>query len=216
MSLAELWPLFGVRVATPTLELRIPNDDELAAVVELAREGIHDPATMPFAVPWTDLPSPEFERSALRYHWHCRADLTPAHWDIGFAVFVDGDVVGMQGLRADDFPSLRRAETGSWLGRRYQSKGIGSAMRRAVVHFAFEALGAECITSGAWADNAASQNVSLAVGYERNGTDRMLRRGVPADHVRFVLTRDRWASQPSREPVEVHGFDDACRSMLGL
>ena len=50
------WPLFDLRVRTPRLELRYPSDDDLVALVDLARMGIHPPETMPFSTPWTDVP----------------------------------------------------------------------------------------------------------------------------------------------------------------
>ena len=60
-----LWPLFDLRLRTERLELRLPNDDEIAQLCEVARAGIHDPEEMPFAFPWTDKPSPRFEREFL-------------------------------------------------------------------------------------------------------------------------------------------------------
>ncbi|HEX4528130.1 MAG TPA: hypothetical protein VIA11_01855, partial [Acidimicrobiia bacterium] len=59
------WPLFGLRVRTPRLELRYPTDDDYQAVVALAAEGIHDRDTMPFYVPWTRAASPLLERNML-------------------------------------------------------------------------------------------------------------------------------------------------------
>ena len=51
---------------------------------------------MPFAVPWTDLDSPEFERSMLQYHWGTRATFRVDRWDLGFAVIFEGRMIGMQ------------------------------------------------------------------------------------------------------------------------
>ncbi len=217
MSLSEHWPLFGLRIRTASLELRPPTDADLAQLVELVLEGIHDPETMPFVTGWTDAPSPELERGALRYWWGCRAGFDAGNWDLPFAVVHDGAVVGVQNLTATDFPTLRTAETGSWLGLAHQGKGIGKEMRRAVVTFGFDCLGAHTITSGAMVDNLASQRVSLAVGYERNGTDTVNRRGVPTEQYRYRLTRQRWAEVSADADVEVHidGFD-ACAAMFGL
>ena len=55
--LTDVWPLFGLVLRTPRLELRVPSLEQLAALAELADEGVHDPAAMPFLVPWTDLPA---------------------------------------------------------------------------------------------------------------------------------------------------------------
>ena len=42
------WPLFGLRLRTPRLTLRLPTDDDLARLAQFVERGIHDPATMPF------------------------------------------------------------------------------------------------------------------------------------------------------------------------
>ncbi len=214
-QIEDLWPLFGLRVSAPGIELRIPDDDDLAELVSLAAQGIHPPETMPFFVPWTDFESPELERHALQYHWRCRADCSPNKWDLGFVAVVDGRIVGSQGLHATNFPVLRTAESGSWLGKEYQGQGIGRLMRSVVLRLAFQHLGAEAITSGAFADNPASQRVSILSGYELNGTSTLLRRGEAAAHQRFLLTRERWLETAPPVELSVDGLD-ACRELLGV
>src|SRR5688500_16798621 len=68
------WPLNDLRVRTPHLELRVPTPDDLYVLVDLIRHGIHDPQTMPFSNPWTDMPSPQLERGALQWYWRQRAE----------------------------------------------------------------------------------------------------------------------------------------------
>ncbi|MFI0508274.1 hypothetical protein ACH3Y9_05555 [Streptomyces sp. WSLK1-5] len=46
--LVDHWPLVGLRLSTPHLELRLPGEDELGA---LAAGGIHELDRMPFLVP---------------------------------------------------------------------------------------------------------------------------------------------------------------------
>ncbi len=220
MDLVEQWPLFGLRVTTPRFELRIPTDSDLCALITLAKKGVHDPNTMPFAVPWTDLASPEFERSALQYHWKSRSDLTPQAWNLGFVVVYEGEVIGMQELHTKNFAALRSTESGSWLGLEWQGRGLGKEMRAAIVRFAFDHLRAEEITSGAFVDNVASQQVSIATGYEQNGHSTMIRRGVRSPQVRFRLTRERWETtqqdgSATKVSISVDGLE-ACRAMLGI
>jgi RimJ/RimL family protein N-acetyltransferase len=214
MALIDHWPLFGLRVTTPRLELRPPTDDDLDVLVRVAR-AVHDPAMMPFTIPWTDVASPEFERETLRYWWRCRSEFSPNSWDLGLAVSFDGELVGMQNLAATNFPVLRTAETGSWLGQQYHGQGIGKEMRFAALHLAFEALEALAITSAAYTDNIPSQRVSQATGYQPNGTTFALRRGERGEQIRYRLTADRWAENRPHFPIEVDGFD-ACRSTFGL
>ena len=74
---------------------------------------------------------PELERNTLRFYWRTRADTTVEHYDLNLAVVVDGVAVGMCSIEADAFPTRRSAETGSWVGRRYQHQGIGREVRHA-------------------------------------------------------------------------------------
>jgi RimJ/RimL family protein N-acetyltransferase len=179
------WPFFDLRIRTPRLELRPDWDDGLVALGELAAQGIHDPATMPFGQPWSDLPSGgELERSVLQWNWRQRAELTPDKWRLAFVVSVGGRIAGIQGIEAEHFARCRVVETGSWLGREFQGQGVGREMRAAVLHLAFAGLGATEALSGAFHDNAASLAVSRALGYGNNGEHIRLRRSDP----------DRWSS----------------------
>jgi RimJ/RimL family protein N-acetyltransferase len=209
-----LWPLFDLRLRTANLELRLPTDDDLVALAAVAKAGIHPADEMPFAVPWSTLPSPMFEKSYLQFHWAQRANFRPERWTLDLAVFIDGRPAGFQDLNATDFPILRTVGTGSWLGRDFQGKGTGKLMRQAVLALAFDHLGAEVATSGAFLDNPASNRVSEAIGYERNGYDRLAPEGVAREHVRYRLTLEGWRSKP-RPQVDVEGLD-GCREMFGL
>ena len=90
------WPLFDLSIRTPKVELRIPDDELIMKSVELSLKGIHDPATMPFGMPWTDAKSPEFERASLQHYWGSRANHKVDDWALNFTVLVDGEVVGAQ------------------------------------------------------------------------------------------------------------------------
>ena len=98
------WPLFDLEVRTPRLTLRYPDDGRMAELAALARAGVHDPEEMPFSVPWTDARSPEREWNSYRYWWKSRAETSAEHWDIEFAVIVDGKVVGCPGLGRGSVP----------------------------------------------------------------------------------------------------------------
>ena len=73
------WPLFGLRITTPRLELRMPDDDDLAELFEAARAGIHAADEMPFGIPWTDgIQEPDAAASFLAFHWTARGAITPS------------------------------------------------------------------------------------------------------------------------------------------
>jgi RimJ/RimL family protein N-acetyltransferase len=212
------WPLFDLRVRTPRLELRAPSDEDAVALASMAAEGVHDPATTPFSIPWTDQPSPHLEQGALQFIWRCRAEWTPEKWHLPLAVCLEGQPVGVQGVVGEEFAALRSVETGSWLGRRFQGRGLGREMRAAVLHLAFAGLGAERALSGAWHDNGPSIAVSRALGYEDNGEDVKLRRQQPDRQVRFVLTRARWEEMARTDSYPDIAIDqlEPCLDLFGL
>jgi RimJ/RimL family protein N-acetyltransferase len=208
----DLWPFFELRVRTPSVELRYPTDDDLRVVAALAAEGIHDPTTMPFSVPWTRAEGLELQRGVFQFTWGRRAALTRDDWSLPFLVMHHGEPVGVQDLFAKQFAVRRTVESGSWLVQRAQGRGIGTEMRAAVLHLAFAGLGADEAQSGSFADNAASTAVSRHNGYEPNGEDIIDREGEPARMLRWRLTRGRWAER-RRDDITVDGLD-ACLPLL--
>jgi RimJ/RimL family protein N-acetyltransferase len=207
------WPLFDLRVRTPRLEIRLPSDVELYQLNELADLGVHEPSTMPFTIPWTDTPPPRRHRESLQYWWSARANWSPESWDFTGAVFIGGSPVGVQGLMAKNFARLRTVETGSWLGRQYQGQGLGKEMRAAILHLAFDGLGAIEAMSGAFHDNEASLATSRSLGYIENGDRLMLRRERPDRMIDLKLDRASWASR-RRDDIEIEGLE-ACLEMFG-
>lgn len=213
-SLTDLLPVLGLRVTAGPLELRGITDDVLADLCGLAERGIHDPDQMPFYFPWTDAPADELARNTAQYHWRCRADFSPAAWDLHLATYVDGTLVGTQGFSTSDYLVTRTGETGSWLGREHQGRGIGTAMRQAMCALLFDHLEAAEVTSGAFLDNPSSLAVSRKVGYRDNGVRRHKRReGELALNQRLVLTPDDFVRGP--HDVEVEGLA-AFRRSIGL
>ncbi len=207
------WPPRHLVLRTPRLELR-PDDD--AGLFELAEEallGVHPPDLMPFVTAWTDDTPENRALSTLRWHWEKRATLRPESWTLQFLVRLDGAVVGTQALGGTDFAVTREVATGSWLGLRHQRRGIGTEMRAAVLLFAFDHLGARHARSAAFVDNPASLRVSEKLGYRRDGTEAVARRGQLAEDVRLLVGRGTF-----RRPgwtLEVEGVE-ACLPMLGL
>jgi RimJ/RimL family protein N-acetyltransferase len=206
------WPLFDLRVRTPRLELRLVDDELAVELIDVVSAGIHDPATMPFTIPFTDAPSPERERGSLQHWWRARAEWKPDGWDLPLAVIVEGLAVGIQDVSAQQFATLRTVNTGSWLGRAHQGQGIGKEMRAAALHLAFEGLGAVMAYSGAYEDNAASRGVSRALGYEENGEVIAIRRDKPDRIVNLKLPREKWQR---RDDIVIENLEP-CLGMFGV
>jgi RimJ/RimL family protein N-acetyltransferase len=209
------WPLHGLRITTPTLELRLPDEPLLDELLDLALAGIHDPAVMPFLIPWTDAPREALPANFLQYHWRIMSSVSPAQWVLNFVALRHGHAVGTQSIETDDFPARRCFDTGSWVGRAVQRQGIGLEMRRAVLTFAFEHLGAAVANTGAFEDNAASLAVTRRIGYQPNGWTIAAPRGVPVRELRFLLTREGFESSGARLPITVDGLEP-CRRLLGI
>jgi RimJ/RimL family protein N-acetyltransferase len=208
------WPLTGLRVRTPRLELRWPSLEDLDTLAALAAEGVHDPDVQPFTVAWTDAEPADRARGLMQYHWRMWGSWQPADWAFDLAVVHGGEVVGVQGLTGHDFAVRREVSTGSWLGRKHQGQGIGTEMRSAVLHLAFEGLAAEYATSGAYEDNAASLAVSRKLGYADDGIERHAVRGQAATLRRLRIDRAAWRARQSLA-VEIEGLAE-CLPCFGL
>jgi RimJ/RimL family protein N-acetyltransferase len=213
LSFADVWPPSALRITQGDLTLSIVGDSDIPGLVEVALAGIHPPEVMPFAMPWTMAEPEELPANMVRFFASVRAGFVPEKFDLLFAVRVAGELVGIQAFHTEHFAVTRTGETGSWLGRRFQGRGIGTRMRRAVCAFAFDELGAEEITSGAFLDNPASLAVSRKVGYRPNGTVRHKRRdGELAINQKLLLTPDTFVRG---EPIDVVGAAEL-RKFLGL
>jgi RimJ/RimL family protein N-acetyltransferase len=171
-SLNAVWPLVGLTLATPRLELRPVLDQEIPAAVAAARTGIHEPGRNPFSTPWTELPAEELAPNMARWHWRCRAECSPESWTLLLGIWHDDEFIGCQDVGAKNFATLKTVSTGSWLKQSVQGRGLGKEMRAAVALYAFDWLGAEVAESEAASWNEASLGVSRSLGYELNGITR--------------------------------------------
>jgi len=171
-TLSSIWPLFGLTLITPRLELRPIRDEDIPAAVAAARSGIHEAGRNPFSLPWTELPENELGPNMARWYWRCRAECSAENWTLLLGIWHEGRFVGCQDVGAKDFSNLKTVSTGSWLRQSVQGRGLGKEMRAAVVAWAFDWLGADVAESEAAAWNTASLGVSRSLGYELNGITR--------------------------------------------
>ncbi len=214
MSTLAGWPVFGLVITTPRLELRLSTDGELDSLATRAVGQVLVPEEAHFlGSGWTQVPSPRFERDFLAYHWGCRSRWTPENWRLPFGVFPQGatEAVGVMDLAATDYAALREVRTGSWLLDSARGRGWGLEMRRAVLHLAFDHLGAVRARSEAAHDNAASHAVSARIGYRTNGSAFDAWSGVSRETIRLVFDRADWQTPAD---FSVTGLD-ACRDRFG-
>lgn len=213
--IADLWPTYGLRIFTPRLCLRLPDLEEIAALAELAGQGVHEPDERPFLTPWAEGGSAQRAEVVLRDHWARLASWRIDNWRLGLGVFLrDDQPLGMVNLRARDYPVLREVSTSSWLGREHQGHGIGTEARTAVLSLAFDHLGATDATTEVFPDNHASQGVSRKLGYQPDGISRDARGSEPLVSDRLRLTSTRWNAD-GRVPITVEGLDKALPMFFG-
>jgi RimJ/RimL family protein N-acetyltransferase len=213
-TVIDLLPALGLRITAGPVELRGLADDDLPALCALAEEGIHPADQMPFYFPWSRAPRGELARNTAQFHWRARATFAPEAWSLHLGVWHEGELVGTQGFDTKSYLVTRTGETGSWLGQRFQGRGIGTAMRQVVCAFVFDHLEGVEVTSGAFVDNPASLAVSRKVGYRENGMTRMQRRqGELALLQGLVLRPDDLVR--SEHPLQVDGLEPFRRS-IGL
>ncbi|MEU9623511.1 GNAT family protein [Streptomyces sp. NPDC088251] len=207
------WPLYGLRLRTPRLELRLPDLELLDGLASVAVDGVHAPADMPFTVPWTDASPAERGRAVFQHVLATVADWSARDWALSLAVLHEGQVVGRQDVMAKDFALTGEVSTGSWLGLAHQGRGIGTEMRAAALHLAFAGLGARTAVSSAMTDNPRSLGVSRRLGYLPDGLEVAAVRGAPVTLQRLRLDRARWEEHRDVD-VTVEGLD-GCREEFG-
>lgn len=211
----DLAPLYGLRLRTDRLQLRWPDTDEIAALGRLAETGVHDPAEMPFVVPWTDaIGRPDFLGQFRAFHEGLRRDWRPDEWQLDLGVWAADELIGVQGVVGHDFASTREVKTGSWLAQSFQGRGFGTEMRAAVLEFAFHGLGAKAAVSSALDGVDASARISGKLGYVTDGETSIEVRGERRLDRRMRLTRDHWIDL-ERISVRISGLEP-CIPLFGL
>lgn len=209
----ETHALYDLRLRTPRLELRLGTHEELVELGRLAERGVHPPEEMPFSVAWTDrIGEPGFLEGFVEYHEGHLRDWSPDAWELHLLVWERGELVGTQAIFAKRFAETRHVGTGSWLGRAYQRRGIGTAMRAAALEFGFRGLGAQETESDWLAGNEASRRVSEKLGYTEVAVGSVSPRGLPIPAHDVRITRDAWVCPI---PVTIERLEP-CLPLFGL
>ncbi|HWG25604.1 GNAT family protein [Actinospica sp.] len=212
---ASTYPPLNVQVHTPVLSLLGATDAMLERLVPIVRKGVATEPPWPFDDPMSLYQdSPNREWAWLRAMWAGRGRVNESFWRLYFVVVLDGEPIGMQDLIGVDFAAFRTVTTFSWLSPDARRRGLGREMRQAVLHLAFEGLGARRAESEAFFDNHASNRVSAALGYQPNGIAWATRHGDPADLNRWLLTREQWLAS-RRTDITLAGVPD-CLPVLGI
>lgn len=183
----------------PTLRVRIPRDDDAAA---LFREASDPDVTRWFS--WGPYGSQGEARSYLGRLPAQRArgehlDLVVEHREAG--------AIGISGL-SEFAPRDRRAVVGTWLGRDWWGTGANHESKALMCHLAFAVLGLERLGAYSNVEHARSQRALERIGFRREGVLRRYHRhgGRALDVVVFGLLRGEWQAGPLAEvPVQTAG-----------
>lgn len=212
---ADYWPIFEIEVNTERLKLRPARDEDLFAMVEVAKEGLHNPNQIVFGDMWSNKSPEEMSKHLLQWNWKARGDWTAKRWTLSLAVFLDENVIGNACMFAQDFDPLRTFGTSSWIGSSHQGKGIGKEIRAAVLAFGFAGLSAVEARTNVLADNAPSIGVSKSLGYEENGKNMRLVGGKSVMGLTFKMPIETWEnSLRDKYAVKIEGLDN-CKQMFG-
>ncbi len=207
------WPVFDLRLRDDRLLLRPVTEADLGPLADLLPPDVEQNP----ALPSFGIGAARAGRGVAVHqeYWHSLGTWRPDSWNLGFVVLLDDAPVGVQRLEADGFAARRTVDSSSWLVTGARGRGIGTAMRRAVLALAFDGLAAEVAETSAWHDNAASLGVSRALGYVDNGVYRHANGDRVDDMVRMRLTRQTWRGRHAGHPVDVEGLD-ACLPFFGI
>jgi RimJ/RimL family protein N-acetyltransferase len=207
------WPLFGLRLATPELELQPLCEADLGPLSDLLPPDVElDPQATTY-----DIADPATSRGVILHqgYWRAYGTWQVSAWRLSFGVRRSGTLIGVQELEGNDFPRLGTVDTSSFLVSEARGLGHGKEMREAVLALAFGPMAARQAITSAWHDNTASLGVSRALGYEPNG-EHLHARGDAVDvMVHLRLRREDWLARSGGEDVTVSGFEP-CRHLFGL
>lgn len=207
------WPMFGLRLGSGDVRLRPVREPDLPHLAAVQPDDAeHDPR--PGVLPW-QTPAEHRRRLLHQGYWRALGTWSPSSWCLDLAVEVAGAVVGVQSLEAEDFPVLRTVDSHSWLVPAVRGRGVGVAMRTAVLALAFDHLGAVAAVSSARTDNGASLGVSRHLGYRDDGVSLTDSPTGPAELTHLRLTAERWRASGQGREVDVEGLEP-CLPWFGV
>jgi RimJ/RimL family protein N-acetyltransferase len=116
--------------------------------------------------------------------------------EVQFAIALKEDdrCIGHSGLYQVDY-RIGRAQLGTLIGdKSYWGKGIGTAVRQAIIDYGFLQLNLQRIDTWSLADTAAIHHINAKLGFKTEGTLRRyaFRDGAHVDVVVMSLLRDEW------------------------
>jgi RimJ/RimL family protein N-acetyltransferase len=206
-----VWPFDDLRIRSGDVLLRGVTDADVPTLLEALPDDLEmNPANESFSLLSAE---DDRRRQLVAELWKHRGTWSPDAWCLDLAVEVDGQVVGVQAIEAEQFPVLKTVDSFSWLSAEVRGRGLANHMRAGILALAFEHLGAEVAVSSARTDNPASLAVSYRMGYVDNGLSRTVTPTGPFELQHVRLTREVW--QAGGRTAEVTGLRP-CLPWFGL
>ncbi len=213
-SPVDYWPVFGLRLTTPDLELRPMVESDLGPLADVMPDDLEmDPAATTF----DGMGNGRSWRGIVVHqeYWKAYGTWQPTSWRLQFTVRHQGERVGVQALEGEDFAKRRTVDSFSWLVPEARGRRLGQQMREAVLSLAFGPLEAEAAITTAWHDNHASLGVSRALGYQPNGESFDVHGDRAERMVHLRLLRADWLRSGRGAAVSIDGFA-ACGPLFGI
>jgi hypothetical protein len=132
---------------------------------------------------------------------------------MGLVVTENGRPIGLQEVMARDFAVKRVVNSGSWLGRNFQGRGLGTEARAAILALAFDGLSADAAESGYIEGNGSSARVSEKLGYRVHGDEVFAIEGKRQLEIKVRCTRATW--HRDLVPVTIEGLRP-CLKLFGV
>ena len=124
-----------------------------------------------------------------------------------------GRLVGNIVIRATGFPVTRTVDTGSWIIRSAQGRGLGRRARAMALALAFDLLDAKCATTECAAWNEGSRRVTESLGYQPQGSSIQDWGGEAVTVLAYSLTPEQFV-RPAHD-ITVTSASDV-RRQLGI
>jgi len=112
---------------------------------------------------------------------------------LNLAVCINGTIAGIISLHRFDWPN-RSTHIGYWLGEPYQGKGLITRSCRALVDYAFNAMGLNRVEIRCAPGNYKSRAIPERLGFKEEGVLRQVEWLYDhfLDHVVYSMLRDEW------------------------
>jgi RimJ/RimL family protein N-acetyltransferase len=203
--------LFRLTLKTSRLVLRVPTEEEIEGLAQVAANGIQKPGESHFHDDRLYGSFEDIKKFLLEEIQKRATECDKEDWQLPFAIFYEGKPVGMVTMYSKQFYIAKGFGVSYWIGLPFQRKRIGTETVRTVLSLGFDGLGAREAYGGAWSDNIPSLRVMEKLGFIFNGEYWMVRQGKAVKDKRMRLPKEHWIKP---NDILIEGLE-SCLHILG-